>query len=91
MFRFRDTLSALLPALFILTSGRAATQQGDWTLYKVEGRDFVTLENVAEFYGMNAVHRTGDKGFEVRSGSRSLRGEAQTKEFFINNNKFILS
>jgi N-acetylmuramoyl-L-alanine amidase len=49
------------------------------------------MENVADFYGMNAVHRTGDKGFEVRSGSRSLHGELQSKEFFINNIKFILS
>jgi N-acetylmuramoyl-L-alanine amidase len=91
MFRFRDTLLAVLPALFLLVKGEAATQQGDWTLYKVEGRDFVTMENVADFYGMNAIHRTGEKGFEVRSGSRSLRGELQSKEFFINNIKFILS
>src|SRR6476469_3257414 len=74
MLRLRDTLLRALPALMMFGSLWAATQQGDWTLYKVEGRDYVTMENVADFYGMNAVHRTGEKSFEVRSGSRSLKG-----------------
>ncbi len=91
MLWFRDIISRVIPVFLMIATALSATQQGDWTLYKIEGRDYVTMENVAEFYGMNAVHRVGEKGFEVRSGSRSLRGEAQSKEFFINNIKFILS
>ena len=87
----RHSILSALFALALIPPAFAATQQGDWTLYKVEGRDFVSMENVAEFYGLTGVSRTGGKGFEVRGGSRSFRGEVGSKDFFINNIKFILS
>lgn len=88
---FRDFFSAAVLTLVLCVSAPAAQQQGDWTLHKIDGRDYVTLENVADFYGMNTVNRTGDKTFEVRGGSRSLKGELNSKEFSINNIKFNLS
>ena len=69
----------------------SARQEGDWTLYKLEGRDYVTMENVADFYGLNTVNRSENNAFEVRGGSRSLRGQVNGKELFINNIKFNLS
>jgi N-acetylmuramoyl-L-alanine amidase len=87
----RHTLLAVALALSLHAPGGAATQQGDWTLYKIDGRDYVTMENVAAFYNMGAVNRTSAKGFVVRGGQRSLEGAAESKEFFINNIKFILS
>jgi len=92
----RDTIFAAAFALMGLGpvfepgSACAAQTQGDWTLYKIDGRDYVTMENVSDFYGMNAVNRT-EKGFEVRGGARSLKGELNSKEFYINNIKFNLS
>lgn len=88
---FRDFILAAALVLSLSAKGVAAQQQGDWTLYKIDGRDYVSLENVADFYGMNTVHRSGDKAFEVRGGSRSLKGELNSKEFSINNIKFNLS
>jgi N-acetylmuramoyl-L-alanine amidase len=96
---FRETFVAAglalgLIAVPVCSSAQSIStprQNGDWTLYKMDGRDYVSMENVAEFYGLNAVHRTSGKGFEVRGGARSLRGDVNSKEFFINNIKFILS
>jgi N-acetylmuramoyl-L-alanine amidase len=87
----RDTIFAATLALALCGSAGAAQQQGDWTLYKIDGRDYVSLENVADFYSMNTVSRNGEKAFEVKGGSRSLKGELNSKEFTINNIKFNLS
>ena len=83
----------LITALFCVSPppcDAAGSQQGDWTLYKVGGRDYVSVENVAQFYALGQV-QVGSGEFQLKGGMRSLRGRANTKEFFINNLKFILS
>jgi N-acetylmuramoyl-L-alanine amidase len=62
----------------------------DWTLIKVGGRDHVTMDNVAEFYGLGKVRRVGND-FIMSAGQRSLRGAEGSVEFFINGLKFNLS
>ena len=66
------------------------TQQGEWTLYKVAGRDYVAVENVARFYALSQVRVSGSD-FTLSGGMRSLRGRSNSVEFFINNLKFNLS
>lgn len=88
---FRDTFFAAALSLLIGAPAFAATQQGDWTLYKIDGRDYVTMENVADFYSLNSVLRGSGNAFEVRGGQRSLKGEISSKDFLINNIKFNLS
>lgn len=80
-------LFALTLCLFLATRAFAA---GEWTLMKVEGRDYVTLDNVAEFYGLTDVRRVNND-MTMRLGTRSLRGSAGSVEFFINGLKFNLS
>lgn len=87
----RDFIFAAALACPFWANAGAVQQQGDWTLHKIDGRDYVTLENVADFYSMNSVNRIGEKGFEVRGGQRSLKGELNSREFFINSIKFNLS
>jgi N-acetylmuramoyl-L-alanine amidase len=74
-------------ALFLCA---AATTFADWTLIKLGGRDFVPLEEVAQFYGLGHVQRTGNEAV-MEMGARSLRGTANSVEFFINRLKFNLS
>lgn len=62
----------------------------EWTLVKHDGRDYVTFDNLATFYGLGPVQRVNND-FTLRIGSRSLRGRAGSVEFFINNLKFNLS
>lgn len=80
-------------ALIFVCASRCAgsgTQQGDWTIFKVAGRDYVSVENVARFYALPQVRISGGE-FQLSGGMRSLRGKANTVEFFINNLKFNLS
>ena len=83
----------LIAALFFAAAplcDAAGSQQGDWTLYKVGGRDYVSVENVARFYALGKVQITSSD-FQLTGGLRSLRGQANGRDFFINNLKFILS
>jgi N-acetylmuramoyl-L-alanine amidase len=66
-------------------------RQGEWTLYRLDGRDYVTMDNVAEFYGLGAMQRISEKGYTCGAGQRRFRCEINSKEFFINDLKFILS
>jgi N-acetylmuramoyl-L-alanine amidase len=59
-------------------------------LIKHEGRDYVTFENMARFYGLTGVRRVANT-CTMSLGTRSLRGQVGSVEFYINNLKFNLS
>jgi N-acetylmuramoyl-L-alanine amidase len=79
----------LLSILFLLCCA-ALAGAAEWQVVKIGGRDFLTLDNLAQFYGFGEVQRS-NKGFLLRTTGRSLRGEANSVEFFINGLKFNLS
>ena len=74
-------------ALFLCV---AATSFAEWTLMKIGGRDHVPLDDVADFYGLGTVRRVGNDA-TMELGARSLKGTANSVEFFINRLKFNLS
>jgi N-acetylmuramoyl-L-alanine amidase len=76
--------------VFLLFVSLAAACAGDWTLVKHDGRDYVTLQNVAQFYSLGDVMRTNN-GLALGTGGRTLRGAVGSNELYINNLKFILS
>ena len=76
-----------LCAFFLLS---AAAQAGDWTLVKFAGRDYVTVQNVADFYGLGEMQRVSNS-VVLGAPGRSLRGSLGSNEIYINNLKFVLS
>jgi len=68
----------------------AASSHAQWTLYKIGGRDYVPLENVANFYGLGHVTQVGNDA-TMELGARSLKGSLNSVEFYINRLKFNLS
>lgn len=80
----------LLLSFFALFSTVIVAHGGEWTLYKVAGRDHVSLENLAEFYNLGTV-RVANKDFLMAVNQRSLRGSLGSVEFYINGLKFNLS
>ncbi len=80
----------LLLLILTLAISAGITSAADWNLIKIAGRDHVTLGNVAQFYGFAGVQRVSNT-FSLRTGARSVRGQAGSVEFFINNLKFNLS
>jgi N-acetylmuramoyl-L-alanine amidase len=85
MFRYSPIcLGLLLLATHLLFAA------GEWTLYKHEGRDYVSLENIGQFYQLGALHKVGSQ-LTLNTGTRYLRAQNGCSEFYINNLKFILS
>lgn len=82
----RSLWNSLLALLISLSPAWA----GDWALVNYDGRDHVTLQNVAGFYGLGPVARISNSLSLGRPG-RSLRGAVGSNELYINNLKFILS
>lgn len=68
----------------------AVARAGDWTIIKYDGRDHVTMRNVAQFYDLGDYERTSNT-LTLGSPGRSLRGTVGSNELYINNLKFILS
>lgn len=84
-------LMRILRIIFVmLFACTAMAVAGDWALIKHEGRDHVTLENVAQFYGLGNVTRVKND-LNIGTYGHSLRGSVGSNEFYINNLKFILS
>ena len=79
----------LLP-LLVLILCCAVARAGDWTLYTCQGRDYVSMRNVADFYGLDD-YREVSNSLTMGTPGRSLRGTVGSNELYINGLKFVLS
>ena len=61
-----------------------------WTPLRNGGREYLPLDQVGAFYRLGALRRAG-RGFELGSGGAGLRGELESREFWISRIKFLLS
>ena len=68
----------------------ATARAGDWTIVRCDGRDYVTMRNVADFYDLGEYERVSNT-LTLGAPGRSLRGTVGSNELYINNLKFILS
>lgn len=61
-----------------------------WTLVKINGRDYVTAEDIRSFYKFSSVTRSG-KGVTFNSPKLVMRGSVGGSDIYINNVKFLMS
>ncbi len=62
----------------------------DWTLVKVDGRDYVPIEDVAKFYSFTQASYSGDS-ISLQGTTLRLVGGVNSRELYLNGLKFILS
>jgi N-acetylmuramoyl-L-alanine amidase len=86
----RTAFLTFLALAFLAATPCFAAPEFTWQVVKSDGRDYVTFESMAQFYGLTGLKREGGSGI-LSLGTRSLRGQAGSVEFFINNLKFNLS
>ncbi len=79
MFARSKSIAALLALLALLTTAGFAAS--DWEIVKIRGREYLTVDNVAEFYGLptgvapieKRIRLDNEKGsLEVQLGSRDM-------------------
>ena len=92
MMSWPKNLALFFLAALALSVGECVTvaRGADWTIIKYQGRDHVTLQNVAQFYGLDGAQRVTNN-FSLGGGLNRLRGAVGSNELYINNLKFILS
>jgi N-acetylmuramoyl-L-alanine amidase len=87
----RRALSALATTGPLLATGTGIAEVDQiWTPIKRGGRDYLPLEQVALFYRLGGLLRSGT-GFSIGQSGGVLRGQADSREFWISRVKFILS
>jgi N-acetylmuramoyl-L-alanine amidase len=62
-----------------------------WNLATFDNREYVPLRDVADFYGLRLLAGNTPGSIQLVSPGRSLRGSINSKEFYVQGIKFILS
>ena len=88
---FRIFPPCSLAVLVALATAFLGTLQAkDWQVYKVNGRDYVTAENVAKFYSFKRFAKEGDTRVFIHP-SLVMRWTTDAQFIYVNNIKFNLS
>lgn len=78
--RGRITLSVLL--LFVLAGGAFA--DSNWEIVKIRGREYLTVDNIAKFYGLPTGVAPSEKRIRLDNGTISLAVQLDSREVMIN-------
>ena len=81
----------LLLAGLLLAGAPAGRAESVWNVVKYEGRDYLSMKNIAEFYRLQYQQPGGARSVVLSSPGCTIRGEAGSKELIINGVKFIMS
>lgn len=76
--------------LFLLLAAPLA-RAIEWEVKRFDGRDYVPLKQVAEFYGLPTEFTPENKSVLLTRGKRSLRATQDSRDFEINGVKHVLS
>lgn len=88
-FLLRFLLLCLLAAGFGGLMVPAARAQNAWNVVKYDGRDYLSMRNVADFYKLK--YDLSGRNISLSSPGCTIRGSAGSKELIINGVKFIMS
>lgn len=80
----------LAPLILLLLMAVPPVSARDWTLIRHQGQEWVTLENVAQFYGFDGIQKAGNRQ-TLKNDRLQLEGRVGSRELMINGVKFILS
>jgi N-acetylmuramoyl-L-alanine amidase len=74
--------------VLLLLVGRA--RAFNWRLVKYDGRDYIPIEDVAQFYSFTQASYTGDS-INLEGTTLRMVGGVNSRELYLNGLKFILS
>ncbi len=81
MFASRTFLSAFAALCLFAGSVRAAS---DWKIVKISGREYLTVDNVAAFYGLPTGIAPVEKHLRLDNGTISMGVQLDSREIMIN-------
>ena len=78
----RRSILCLLGALLLLA--RPASADSPWEIVKIGGREYLTIDNIAQFYGLPAGVAPAEKRIRLDNGTISLQVQLDSREIMIN-------
>ena len=90
-YRLPRFLSLLLAAGLLLAATTRGRAESVWNVVKYEGRDYLSMHNIADFYRLQYQQPGGVRSVVLASPGCTIKGEAGSKELIINGVKFIMS
>ena len=90
-YRLPRFLSLLLAAGLLLAATTRRRAESVWNVVKYDGRDYLSMHNIADFYRLQYQQPGGVRSVVLASPGCTIKGEAGSKELIINGVKFIMS
>ena len=81
MFALSKSLATLALLSFLATAGFAAS---DWQIVKVGNREYLSLDNIAKFYGLPTGVSPVNSRVRLDNGKNSLEVQVDSREMLIN-------
>lgn len=81
----------LLIVLFAAAAGRSFAEAHDWEVKRFDGRDYVSIDKVADFYSLPRDVSPVDKNLSLARARRSLLLTQDSRVVEINGVKYVLS
>ena len=81
MFALSKSLAALA-LLFALTA--AGLAESDWQIVKISSREYLTVDNIAKFYGLPTGVAPVEKRLRIDNGKNSIEFQLDSREVMIN-------
>jgi N-acetylmuramoyl-L-alanine amidase len=81
---FRERVLPALIALLACACAGAALAASDWQIVKVGGREYLTLDNIAHFYGLPRGVTSAEKRVRLANDNNSLEVQLDSREIVIN-------
>ena len=73
-----------LAVLTLLALARGAPAASDWQIVKIGGREYLTVDNIAKFYGLSTGGTPIEKRIRIDSGTNSIEFQLDSREVIIN-------
>ena len=75
---------AFFSLALLITLSAGASAAADWKIVKVGGREYLTADNVAKFYGLPAGVAPIEKHLRLDNGTNSVEFQLDSREVMIN-------
>jgi len=73
-----------LAVMTLLALARGVPAASDWQIVKIGGREYLTVENIAKFYGFPTGGTPVEKRIRIDSGTNSVEFQLDSREVMIN-------
>ena len=81
MFGCARALAVVTLSVALFATAQAAT---DWQIVKLAGREYLTIDNVAKFYGLPTGVTPSEKRIRLDNGKTSVEAQLDSREILIN-------